>query len=211
MPIPMKLCRAALMALICGVTVPAVLQSTAAEPPRKRPPLHGQAVPDNPEDRVKLLDNLYALLATAENEQAAGEIAAAIERLWIASSGSDTVAVLMERALKAANEKKLDMALQFLDSIVDLAPDYAEGWNRRAYVFYMQHDMVRALGDLRRTLALDPSHFKALEGLGQMLREIGEKKAALAAYKRLVEVHPLASGAQKTLDELERDVSGQGI
>jgi tetratricopeptide (TPR) repeat protein len=68
-----------------------------------------------------------------------------------------------------------------------------------------------ALGDLRRALALDPNHFKALDGLGQILREIGQKKAALKAFKQLLEVHPYWSGAQQLVDELAREVEGQGI
>ena len=69
-----------------------------------------------------------------------------------------------------------ELALKLLDAVVELAPDYAEGWNRRAYVHYMQSDYERAMGDLRRVLALEPNHFKALDGLAQILREIGEKK-----------------------------------
>jgi len=64
---------------------------------------------------------------------------------------------------------------------------------------------------LRRALALDPNHFKALDGLGQILREIGQKKAALKAFKQLLEVHPYWSGGQQLVDELAREVEGQGI
>jgi tetratricopeptide (TPR) repeat protein len=75
----------------------------------------------------------------------------------------------------------------------------------------VQNDIERALGDLRRTLALDPHHFKALDGLAQILREIGQKKAALKAFKELLEVHPYWSGAKQAIEELEREVEGQGI
>ena len=75
----------------------------------------------------------------------------------------------------------------------------------------MQSEVDLALGDLRRTLALDPNHFKALDGLGQILREIGQKKPALKAFKQLLDIHPYWSGAQDAVDELEREVEGQGI
>jgi tetratricopeptide (TPR) repeat protein len=117
----------------------------------------------------------------------------------------------MERSIKAMNEKKVDLALKLLDDVVELAPDFTEGWNRRAYVYFVQNDIERALGDLRRTLALDPHHFKALDGLAQILREIGQKKAALKAFKELLEVHPYWSGAKQAVEELEREVEGQGI
>ena len=50
-----------------------------------------------------------------------------------------------------------------------------------------------------------------LEGLAQILREVGQKKGALQAFKKLLDVHPYWSGAQQAINELERDVEGQGI
>ncbi|HJU32803.1 MAG TPA: tetratricopeptide repeat protein [Hyphomicrobiaceae bacterium] len=167
-------------------------------------------MPTTPAEREKALSELYALLATANDEESAKAIADAVERVWL-HSGSPTVDVLMERANKALTEKKSDLALKLLDRVVELAPDFAEAWNRRAYVYFTRNDVERALGDLRRTLALDPHHYKALDGLGQILREIGQKKAALKAFKELLDVHPYWSGGKQTVEELEREVDGQGI
>jgi tetratricopeptide (TPR) repeat protein len=114
-------------------------------------------------------------------------------------------------AIRAAEEKRLDLAIQLLDAVVELAPDYAEGWNRRALVHYMRDDYALALGDLRRALALEPNHFKALDGLVQILREMGEKKAALKALQQLLAIHPHWQGGKQTLEELSREVEGQGI
>jgi tetratricopeptide (TPR) repeat protein len=177
------------------------------KPPAGRP---GSVLPKTPAEREKTLSDLYALLATADDEDSAKAIADAIERVWV-HSGSATIDLLMERSIKAMNEKKVDLALKLLDSVVELAPDFTEGWNRRAYVYFVQNDIERALGDLRRTLALDPHHFKALDGLAQILREIGQKKAALKAFKELSDVHPYWSGAKQAIEELEREVEGQGI
>lgn len=182
----------------------------AGEEDPNAPPELRQKLPDNAAERAKMLDNLYALLATAENEQAAEQTSNAILRLW-ASSGSDTVTVLMARAVKAMQEKNSGLALRMLDAVVEQAPDYAEGWSQRAHVLYLEGQTHRALGDLRRALALDPNHFRALNALGHILREYGEKKGALAAYQRLLEVHPFSDGAQKAVEDLKREVQGQGI
>lgn len=215
------------MALLLVMAPPAAAQS--AGDPQRRPapppatlepqgegsaaqtkPQIAEKIPDSAVERAKLLDNLYALLATAEDEQAAEQTVQAIYRVW-RTSGSDTVNLLLERAVKAAQEKKNELALKLLDTIVELAPDYAEGWNQRAQLFYLENDYQRALGDLRRVLALDPNHFRALEALGHILRELGEKRGALQAYRKLIEVNPFTSGARQTLEELEREVTGQGI
>jgi tetratricopeptide (TPR) repeat protein len=186
--------------------------------PETSPQLHGlpkryrrgAPLPKTPAEREKSLADLYALLATAEDENSAKAVAEAIERVW-QHSGSPTIDLLMERAMQAVAEEKHDLAIKLLDHVVVLAPDFTEGWNRRAYAYFVKSDVEHALGDLRRALALDPNHFKALEGLAQIMREIGEKKAALKAYRQLLSVHPYWPGAQQAIEELERDVDGQGI
>jgi len=182
----------------------------ASPEPKTKTPKRGSALPKNPAEREKTLSDLYALLATADDEDTAKAITDAIERVWL-HSGSATIDVLMERSIKAMSQKKVDLALKLLDSVVDLAPDYTEAWNRRAYVHFVRKDTERALGDLRRALALDPNHFKALDGLAQILREIGQKKPALKAFRQLLDVHPYWSGAKEAVEELEREVDGQGI
>ena len=80
-----------------------------------------------------------------------------------------------------------------------------------AFVHFQLNNVRLAVGDLRRALALDPNHFKALDGLAQVLRDIGEKRAALEVLRRLFEVHPYWPGTEQAIEELSREVEGQGI
>ena len=155
-------------------------------------------------------DDLYALLATSASAKEAKSIAGAIQRVWL-TSGSDTVSVLMQRALQASKAKSEKLARTLLDSVVEMAPDYAEGWNRRAYINYKLNDYRAAVGDLRRVLALDPNHYKALDGLGTILRESGEDAKALKVYERLREAHPFWPNVDKVYNDLKRKVEGRGI
>jgi tetratricopeptide (TPR) repeat protein len=163
-----------------------------------------------PQDRESLLTELYTHLAKTHDATEAAPIAATIEGLWL-QSGSDTIGVLMGRSTKAINEQNNDLALQLLDAVVELAPDYAKGWNRRAYVYFLQNNYEGAVGDLRRALALEPNHFKALEGLARILRDTGQKKSALEAYKQILKINPYQEGAKTAVDELSVEVEGQGI
>ena len=172
----------------------------------------GAAPPAKPEapSRTELLKKLYADLATAKDAAEAEPIVGAIQEIWV-QSDSPTASLLLNRALAAAQEKNYEQALQFLDYLTGLYPDWAEGFNRRAYLYVVRLDYARALGDLRRVLALDPGNFRALEGLVQVLRTMGQDKAALEVVRELIKVHPHSPGAQEALKELERAVDGQGI
>lgn len=163
-----------------------------------------------PEQRAKLLEELYSRLAEASDEEMAAPIATAIEQLW-QHSGSPTADLLMARAAAATEEGRRELAMKLLNAAVELQPDYAEAWNRRAYLFYLDNNYTRALGDIRRVLALEPLHFKAIEGLANILHHLDEKKAALEAYESLLKVHPMAPGARKMADDLRDEVEGRGI
>ena len=200
-----------------GETPPTVLDP-GAKPPATVPKNEGKAsrpklqLPDQDreQDRDAMLAELYSHLAKAPDTEQSAPIAKTIETLWL-RSGSETIGLLMRRALKAVEEQRMDLALKLLDSVVDLAPDYAEGFSRRAYVHYLKNDYTSAVGDLRRTLALEPNHYKALEGLGRILRENGQKKSALKVYQELLRIYPHMPGAKDAVGELTVEVEGQGI
>ena len=160
--------------------------------------------------KTKVLADLHERLVAAENADDAEVVADTIEQMWL-YSGSDTANVLMERALASLHGKKPELALKILDGVIALQPSYAEAWNRRAYVHFAQKDYRRALIDLQRVLALEPRHFKAINGLATILREFGEKRNALKAYRMLLDVHPFSTDAQTAVKELEREVEGESL
>ena len=183
---------------------------TPAAPDTLAQPTIDVSKPKSPQDRESMLAELYQHLAHAQDAEQAAPIAKTIEGLW-SYTDSPTIALLMNRAYKAVNAKNPELALKLLDAVTDLAPDYAEGWSRRAYVYYTQNDTEHAVGDLRRALALEPNHYKALEGLARILSESGQKKSALKAYQELLRINPFMPGAKEAADALSLEVEGQGI
>ena len=162
------------------------------------------------EDRTEVLAGLYEQLSKAPDKRSANFIVSTIERLWF-KSDSPTVDVLMSRAVLMVQEKDFDTALEILDTVVEIAPDFSEGWNQRATVHFLKRDFQDSLSDLRRVLALDPRHFKAVNGLGLILQEMGDKASALKAFRQAIRLNPHLTETRRTIRELERDVEGQGI
>ncbi len=161
------------------------------------------------QNRTAFLTSLYDQLKQAPNEEAAELVSKAIEKVW-RQSGSDTADILMERAGIAIQAKNFDLAVQVLAGLVTVAPDYAEGWNQLASVYFLQEDYEKSMRSLRRALALEPHHYKAIEGLALILREMGDKKGALRATRRALDVYPYLKSAKQAEEELKRDVEGQG-
>jgi tetratricopeptide (TPR) repeat protein len=157
------------------------------------------------------LDQLFVTLGTPGDEQAGSAAEAEIQRRWLAS-GSDTVDLLMQWAAEAVATKNYPRAFDFLDAVVTLKPDFAEGWNRRATLFFLQDDYGKAISDLEKVLALEPRHFGALSGLGMILNEIDRKKDALAALQKALAIDPyLDDQVREAIKSLEPEVSGREI
>lgn len=176
----------------------------------KKAPSAGPTIPDTPAGRKKLLEELYGQLAKTREPDKAETVAQLIEQLWQAS-GSDTVDLLMQRAGAAIAGKNNAAARELLDAVVGLEPRYAEAWNRRAALNYANQNREAALADIARVLSLDRRHFRALEGMGQILRELGQDDLALKAYRALSEVYPGYKDAVDAAEALGRKVEGQGI
>lgn len=144
------------------------------------------------------LDTLFAELKEEDNEAAARRIAERIRDEW-QDAGGDTANLLMEWAQEAAQQEKYHVALDLLDQTVVLYPDYVEGWTRRALVHVMMQDFSRAMADLSRALTLEPRHFEAMSGVAGILRVTGHEDAALAIYRRMLEIYPMKRSAQRAV------------
>ncbi|MEO1492541.1 MAG: tetratricopeptide repeat protein [Pseudomonadota bacterium] len=155
------------------------------------------------------LDGLFARLANPQSPDWQ-QVQAQIRVAWN-QSGSPSMDLLATRADKAMEEERHDDALLFLNDLTRLAPDFAEGWNKRATVYFLQGSYGDSIDDIARTLALEPRHFGALSGLGIILDRLGDKKGALEAYRRAVEIHPNLPGAQEGIKKLTKEVEGQRL
>lgn len=174
-----------------------------AQPPAGAQRLHrGAPVHD--------LTFLFGALKAAPDQTSAEAIENRIWAQWMAS-GSDTVNLLMVRAKNLIEKEDYDLAVRMLDAIIEIRPQYAEAWNRRATVFYLKKDYGSALADLRQVLRREPRHFGALSGLGTIMQDIGDDKHALDAYRAALELYPRLKGAGDKVKTLTEKVEGRPI
>ncbi|MEL6267640.1 MAG: tetratricopeptide repeat protein [Pseudomonadota bacterium] len=166
-------------------------------------------LPDESMGREAQLDALFEMLRDPESE-VWPVVQAQIWRVW-RRSGSDSVDFLLYRAREAIDEKAYDKALTHLDDVVRLAPEFAEGWNQRATVYFLQGRYAASVADIEAVLAIEPRHFGALSGLGIILDRTGKDEEAMQVFRRVIEIHPNQPGAQNGIDKLSPDVDGRDL
>jgi tetratricopeptide (TPR) repeat protein len=163
-----------------------------------------------PPTKAQTLDDLYARLALAKDADETSGLVTAIDRLEL-DSGSDAGDLLMARAIAAINLKNYEVALALLDKIVDLQPDWAEAWNKRATVRYLVDDYDGSMADIAHVLKLEPRHFGALSGMGMILERGGFREDALRAYRRALAIAPHLETLKSNVDRLTKSVEGQDL
>jgi tetratricopeptide (TPR) repeat protein len=164
-------------------------------------PVGAQQVLDGPA-KAQRLDQLFADLKGAKSETEGLAIEEQIVSLWL-QSGDATIDQKMDWAITAMDTGAFDLALDYLNSIVLSKPDYVEGWNKRATLYYEIGKYQESLDDIAKTLALEPRHFGAIAGKGLVMLELGQDEKALEAFKQALVIDPQLTQIQVQVFLLE--------
>lgn len=151
---------------------------------------------------------LFTQLRASDNATDAGIIENQIWARWT-TSGSETIDVLMERASAAEAAGDRGLAREFLVQTTELAPQFAEAWYRRAALAYEQQDYAGAIRGIEETLKREPNHFAAFADLGVIYEEMGQDRAALAAYRAALAIHPFLTSALQGEQRLSARLNGE--
>ncbi len=163
-----------------------------------------------PDQSDARLDALFTTLKTTENLTVSQEAELNIWAIWF-ESGSEQIDSLMEEAGAAVQSHQLAQAEEIYSKVVKLAPEFSEGWNRRATVRYYQDDYNGSLLDIRRTLSLEPRHFGAVWGLGMILGWERDYSGAITAFERLLEINPHARDAKPRIELLKQEIAKSSV
>lgn len=154
------------------------------------------------------LPELFEHLGQAQTLREALLLESAVWQIW-GEIEDDDIAFLYRRGVEAMSADRPDDALGFFTEVTKRAPDFAEGWNKRATVLYIMGDFAASVVDVEHTLALEPKHFGALSGLGMINLQLGRDAAALRAFDAALKVHPFLSGARQRAKELRDKLGGK--
>jgi tetratricopeptide (TPR) repeat protein len=153
---------------------------------------------------------LFDQLKAAPDGDAAGAIEQQIWRIWVVA-GDPEIDGLMSEGEREMTAAHYPQALQAFNRIVAKRPDFAEGWNRRATLYYLMGEYQKSEDDIARVLALEPRHFGALSGLGLVNIKLGRMEEAADAYRRYLEVNPQNDDAKQTLEMIDMVLKRKSI
>jgi tetratricopeptide (TPR) repeat protein len=162
------------------------------------------------DQRDPRLPELFAQLETASGSVDADKIARQIWDVWN-SAGDEELDRLMRSGSRALQHGQLVEALQTFSELIERAPDFAEGWNKRATAYYQMRDYEASMRDVSVVLELEPRHFAALSGMGLIYTELEADAPALRWFERALQVHPYLSGIRERVAALHQRLDDSGI
>jgi len=148
------------------------------------------------------LDDLFEQLAITTSDEEASNITREIWQRWTANDDPD-VSQLMQIGIRALNYSTYRKALQSFDRVIEIAPEFAEGWNKRATLYYHIKEYRRSIDDIKKTLRLEPRHFGAWSGLGLVSIAQENYSGALAAFKKALSINPHIPNIRRYVQKLE--------
>ena len=148
------------------------------------------------------LDDLFEQLAITTSDEEASNITREIWQRWTANDDPN-VSQLMQIGIRALNYSTYRKALQSFDRVIEIAPEFAEGWNKRATLYYHIKEYRRSMDDIKKTLRLEPRHFGAWSGLGLVSIAQENYAGALAAFKKALSINPHIPNIRRYVQKLE--------
>ena len=155
-----------------------------------------------------VLDSLFSSLQEITDKGDANRIVSEIWTRWSTHPTQESLTTRLIRGASMMNQGDYVHAEAIFSNIITEDPSFAEAWNKRATLFYIQGKIAQSRADIAQTLALEPRHFGALAGLGMIELSAGNLEAALRAYEQAVAVNPHMQNANDIIKELSEKLRG---
>lgn len=156
--------------------------------------------------KVGLMSDTEALVAALrdEDEVVRGIAQSSLWALW-SRHGDPEVDQLFTRGVEHMGWRRFAEAEETFSRIVARAPEFAEGWNKRATVRFLAGNLAGSAADCEETLARNPWHFGALSGAGMVAWRRGRPDAAEVWFERALAINPQLEGVASSLRQLRRE------
>ena len=147
------------------------------------------------------LDRLFSALLGADDLPEGSRITEEIWQRW-RQVDDPAIRELLASGIAAMNAHDLELALDSFDQVIEKAPELAEGWNKRATVYYLMGEYNHSVRDIRQTLLLEPRHFGAMAGFAWILLRQRDFEMAEHVLRKALSVNPFLVDVRRQLRTL---------
>jgi len=130
--------------------------------------------------------------------------------IWL-RSGNEQIDTLMAEGIRLLELEHYPEAAEIFDQIIADAPQFAEGYNKRATVYYLMQEFEKSMADIHTTLELNPLHFGALSGMGLCYLGLEEPRQALGWFERAIAVNPNMATIQSYIEQIREFLKNQTL
>ena len=155
-----------------------------------------------------ILDSLFASLQEVTDAGDVARITSEIWSRWSTHPDDDTLTLRLNRGVTMMNQGDYVHAEGLFSDIIDLDPDFAEAWNKRATLYFITGQLLQSRSDIAKTLEIEPRHFGALSGLAMIEMRFENYEAALKAYEAAAEVNPHLEEVNIMIEKLTEKLRG---
>jgi tetratricopeptide (TPR) repeat protein len=122
-----------------------------------------------------------------------------LERFKWSIADNQETQIMFDEANQFMDVGELDNAIELFTKVVKQSPEFAEGWNKRATVYFLKGELNKSISDIEKTLNLEPRHFGALDGLAEIYLMQDDLVGAAVIYRRILEIIPSSKKSQDRL------------
>ena len=170
----------------------------------------GNIIADSKDKDVKL-NHLFEQLKKSNNYTIALEIEKKIWNIWSTHPTQDKLTQSLAKGSDLMSKGDLETAYKIFSTIIDSAPDWAEGWNKRATVLYLMGRYQDSLNDIDEVLKLEKRHFGALAGQGLVQTKLKNYEKAIISYQAAQKIYPSMSAAKTMIPQLRQIIKDEVI
>ncbi|MGH7347630.1 MAG: tetratricopeptide repeat protein, partial [Candidatus Rokuibacteriota bacterium] len=114
-----------------------------------------------------------------------------------------TIDELFQTGVAQMRGQQGEQAVDTFSEIIRRRPEFAEGWNKRATVYYLLGEYRKSLADCDEVMKRNPYHFGALSGYGMIYLQLDQPATALEYFERALRVNPNLESTRQTIDRLK--------
>ena len=157
------------------------------------------------------IDKLFIQLKSANDFENSKKIEDKIWDLWITHPSKNSLTKLLADGSSAMMDNKLDTAYNKFTEVIELDPNWAEAWNKRATVLYLMGKYKLSQADIDKVLAIEERHFGALTGQGLVQTALKNYQKAIDSYIEAHKVHPFMKSPMIMIEKLQIELQKQSI